>query len=125
MAFIAEHPYLEQVCRFMAIREKNGDRPWFEWTTEEYDSDVLFAWQFIQYEFFTQWAKVKSYAAKRGVKIIGDIPIYVAYDSCDVWANRDMFRTDEEGKPSSVAGVPPRLFRRRGSALGQSSLRLG
>ena len=116
--FIAEHPYIEQVCRFMAIREKNGDRPWFEWTTEEYDSDVLFAWQFIQYEFFTQWARVKSYAAERGVKIIGDIPIYVAYDSCDVWANRDMFRTDEEGKPSSVAGVPPDYFAAEGQLWG-------
>ena len=116
--FIEKNEYLAQVCRFMAIREKNGDRPWFEWENEEYDENVLFAWQFIQYEFFTQWAKIKEYAKKNGVKIIGDIPIYVAYDSCDVWANRDMFLTDKDGNPSSVAGVPPDYFAEDGQLWG-------
>ncbi len=117
-SFISENEYIEQVCRFMAIRENNGGKPWFEWQNEEYDEKTLFAWQFIQYEFFTQWEKIKKYAAERGVKIIGDIPIYVSYDSCDVWANRDMFLTDKDGKPSSVAGVPPDYFAEDGQLWG-------
>ena len=116
--FIYNNEYLAQVCRFMAIRENNGDKPWFKWENEEYNAETLFAWQFIQYEFFTQWEKVKAHANTRGVKIIGDIPIYVAYDSCDVWANREMFQTDKDGKPSCVAGVPPDYFAKDGQLWG-------
>ena len=117
-SFIAAHPYLAQVCRFMAIREANGDAPWFRWKHENYEPEVIFAWQFIQYEFFTQWDRIKSYAAGRGIKIIGDIPIYVAYDSCDVWANGGMFLTDEKGRPAAVAGVPPDYFAEDGQLWG-------
>ncbi len=116
--YIAEHEYVAQTCKFMAMREKNGGTPWYDWTTEEYDPEVLFAWQFIQYEFFTQWDEIKKYAAEREIKIIGDIPIYVSYDSADVYFNRDMFQTDENGAPSCVAGVPPDYFAEDGQLWG-------
>ena len=116
--YIADHENVAQICKFMAIRKKNGDLPWYEWTTDEYDPDVLFAWQFIQYEFFAQWEKIKKYANEKGIKIIGDIPIYVSYDSADVYFNRDMFMTDKDGKPSCVAGVPPDYFAEDGQLWG-------
>ena len=91
--FIAAHPRLEAFCRFMTLREQNGDKRWQEWTQNEVtDGETLGMWQFIQYEFFTQWAKVKEYANSKGVIIIGDIPIYVSDDSCDVWENRKLFQ---------------------------------
>ena len=109
--FINEHPRLEAFCRFMTLREQNGFIPWQKWKTNEItDSETLGTWQFIQYEFFTQWAEIKEYANSKGVSIIGDIPIYVSDDSCDVWENRELFQIDEKGYPSRVAGVPPDYF---------------
>ena len=116
--FIKNDPYLDKFTRFMAIREANGDRPWYEWTTEEYDPEILFTHKFIQYEFFRQWAEIKKYANEKGIKIIGDIPIYVAYDSSDVWGDPDMFLLDEDGKPQAVAGVPPDYFAEDGQLWG-------
>ncbi|MBK8479859.1 MAG: 4-alpha-glucanotransferase [Proteobacteria bacterium] len=71
--------------------------------------------QFAQYLFFSQWEELKAYANGQGVRIIGDLPIYVAYDSADVWAKRELFRLDAQGLPTAVAGVPPDYF----SATGQ------
>ncbi len=116
--YISEHEYISQMCLFMAMREKNAGRPWYEWSEEGYDSEVLFAWQFIQYEFFTQWERIKKYANEKGIRIIGDIPIYVSYDSADVYFNRDMFLTDGDGRPSCVAGVPPDYFSEDGQLWG-------
>ena len=70
---------------------------------------------FLQYEFDKQWRKVKKYANKKGIKIIGDLPIYVALDSADAWSNPKLFQMDEECLPSAVAGCPPDAF----SATGQ------
>ena len=112
--FIKKDAYLEKFTRFMAIREANGDAPWDEWSLEEYDEDILFAHKFIQYEFFSEWAEIKKYANGKGIKIIGDIPIYVAYDSSDVWGDPDMFLLDEDGKPQAVAGVQPDYFAKDG-----------
>ncbi len=117
--FIASHPRLEAFCRFMTLREQNGGKRWQEWTQNEVtDGETLGMWQFIQYEFFTQWAKVKEYANSKGVIIIGDIPIYVSDDSCDVWENRKLFQIDERGYPSRVAGVPPDYFAEDGQLWG-------
>ncbi len=116
--FIEKHPYLAQCCEFMALKDANNDAEWTEWTTDTYDPDVLFMWQFIQYEFFTQWEKVLNYAHQKGIRVIGDIPIYVAFDSCDVWGNRDMFQLDEGYKPTAVAGVPPDYFCEDGQLWG-------
>jgi len=116
--YIEKNPYLEAFCKFMALKESNNELPWSEWETDEYDEEILFAWKFIQYEFFTQWAEIKKYANEKGIKIIGDIPIYVSFDSCDVWSNKDKFCLDKDGKPTCVAGVPPDYFSEDGQLWG-------
>lgn len=117
--FIKSHPRIEAFSHFMTLREQNGQKPWQEWESEEItDFETLGTWQFIQYEFFTQWAKIKAYANSKGVSIIGDIPIYVSDDSCDVWENRGLFDIDEKGYPSMVAGVPPDYFAEDGQLWG-------
>lgn len=116
--FMKEHRHIDDFCRFMALKEANGGKVWSKWTVEEYDNATLFAWQFIQYEFFTQWAHIKKYANSKGIKIIGDIPIYVSYDSADVWANRSLFCLDEDGIMKKVAGVPPDYFSSDGQLWG-------
>ena len=108
--FINKNPHLDNFCRFMAIKHKNNEKPWFEWQAEDYDEEILFMWKFIQYEFFSQWAEIRKYANKKGIKIIGDIPIYVDLDSSDVWANKNLFKLDSKNNPLSVAGVPPDYF---------------
>lgn len=117
--FIESRPRIEAFCRFMTLREQNSRKPWQEWESEEItDYDLLGTWQFIQYEFFTQWAEIKKYANSKGVSIIGDIPIYVSDDSCDVWENKHLFDVDEKGYPSMVAGVPPDYFAKDGQLWG-------
>ncbi len=117
--FIASHPRIEAFCRFMTLREQNGLKTWQEWESEEItDYELLGTWQFIQYEFFTQWAEIKAYANSKGVSIIGDIPIYVSDDSCDVWENKHLFDVDEKGYPTMVAGVPPDYFAKDGQLWG-------
>ena len=116
--FILANPAIEEFCRFMAIRDSQGDRPWSEWQDESYKEEDLRFWQFVQHTFFTQWQKIKSYANEKGVKLIGDIPIYLSYDSADVWAHRDLFLLDEAGRPECVAGVPPDYFSEEGQLWG-------
>ncbi|MDP4117774.1 MAG: 4-alpha-glucanotransferase [Bacillota bacterium] len=108
--FISENPYLERFCEFMALKVSNNYKPWYQWDTMEFDQNILFMWKFIQYEFFSQWSEIKKYANKSGIKIIGDIPIYVDLDSCDVWSNKELFKLDKQDIPTSVAGVPPDYF---------------
>ncbi len=109
-SFISENPELDNFCTFMALKSANNQAPWTEWTVRNPDPDVLFMWKFIQFEFFAEWKEIKAYANSNGIKIIGDIPIYVDFDSSDVWANREMFLLDKDNKPSCVAGVPPDYF---------------
>ncbi len=79
--------------------------------------DIQF-YKFLQYEYFRQWNKVKVYANNKNISIIGDIPIFVAMDSCDVWANKHLFQLDKNGNPTSVAGVPPDYFSSTGQLWG-------
>ena len=116
--FIEENPYLKQFCQFMALKEANENKPWADWTEDSYSEETLFMWKFIQYEFFTQWAEIKKYANEKGIKIIGDIPIYVSLDSADVWANKEQFLLDEKNVPVCVAGVPPDYFCEDGQLWG-------
>ena len=116
--YIEANPHIAKCCEFMALRTANEDKPWTEWTVNTPDPDELFAWQFIQYEFHRQWAEIRAYANEKGIRIIGDIPIYVAYDSCDVWANRDQFDLDENKAPCHVAGCPPDYFAEDGQLWG-------
>lgn len=116
--FIEINPYLKQFCEFMALKEVNDNRPWYEWDKSTYNEETLFMWKFIQYEFFNQWAEVKSYANSRGIRIIGDVPIYVSLDSADVWANKNQFLLDEKNNPVCIAGVPPDYFCEDGQLWG-------
>lgn len=117
-----ERDWLEPHAEFMTLREINEGRWWLEWTVDVTGDHRLTAagrdkhaarlsvhrlWQFL---FFRQWDELRAYAHLRGVKIIGDVPIYVAHDSADVWANRVWFQLDETGRSTHVAGVPPDYF---------------
>lgn len=113
---------------FMALKGCFDGRQWQAWPEEvrlrrpaalaEYrerlQQEISF-WQYVQYLFFSQWEKLKTYANQNGISIIGDIPIYVAMDSADVWVEGDLFQLDESRRPTAVAGVPPDMF----SATGQ------
>ena len=116
--FINQNPYLAKAAEFLALRDANDSSEWQKWTVSCADEDVKFMWEFIQYEFFTQWMQIKEYANKKGIKLIGDIPIYVALDSADVWAEPNLFLLDEENYPKSVAGVPPDYFSEDGQMWG-------
>ena len=116
--FMKSHPGVERFCRFMALKKANGGKEWTEWTVDIPDEDELQTWYFSQFVFFTQWAEIKAYANKKGIKIIGDIPIYVAHDSADVWGSPEQFLLEEDGSPSAVAGVPPDYFAKDGQLWG-------
>lgn len=108
--FISAHPYLDQFCRFMSLKAANHNLPWIEWTSEQEDPETLFLWQFIQFQFFRQWNNLLDYAHSKGIQILGDLPIYVAHDSADVYFHQEQFHLDSCGNPTSVAGVPPDYF---------------
>ena len=116
--FVELRPHIKDFCIFMAKKEANDEKAWYEWTNDEIDSDTLFMWKFIQYEFLNEWADIKKYANEKGIKIIGDIPMYVALDSSDVWANKEEFLLDENNFPLCVAGVPPDYFSTDGQLWG-------
>ncbi len=116
--FLASNCQIAKAAEFLTLKTANGDAPWYEWKKTQPRADELFFWQFVQYEFFTQWQNIKLYANSKGIKIIGDVPIYVAHDSCDVWANREQFLLDEDGRPECVAGVPPDYFCEDGQLWG-------
>ncbi len=118
LAFLEKHPQIERFCRYMAIKDANGGASWENWTHEDCDEAVLWTWQFTQYEFYVQWQRIHQYAKERGISIVGDIPIYVAYDSADVWANQSLFQLDKTRRPSCVAGVPPDYFCEDGQLWG-------
>lgn len=114
----AKETYAGDVATFMALKEKNGGKCWVEWSHHTPDADTEFMWQFTQYHFFRQWHKVVAYAHTKNIRIIGDLPIYVSYDSCDVWSHREQFMLDETGHPTHVAGCPPDYFAKEGQLWG-------
>ncbi len=116
--FIEAHPHSARFCEFMALRSANGGKEWQLWKKDKYKKSDLFVWQFTQYEFFEQWNDLREYAHSKGVKIIGDMPMFVDIDSSDVYFNRDEFLLDENGDPASVAGVPPDYFSADGQVWG-------
>ena len=89
----------------------------YEFRNSVYREEYCF-WLFLQYEFNIQWAKLKEYANSKGISIIGDIPLYVAYDSADVWSHPELFKLDEDLNPTQVAGVPPDYFSEDGQLWG-------
>lgn len=122
----AEAAWLDDYALYMTIKGRHGEHEWTRWeapyrTREALDDvpseDVRF-WKVCQYWFFTQWRALKAYANGRGVRLVGDMPIYVAQDSADVWAHPDLFELGEDGHPTSVAGVPPDCFSEDGQRWG-------
>lgn len=123
-----EKEWLWDYAHFMALKDRFGGRPWNEWPRGlrlrdpkalalEADQDVHFhAW--TQWVFLHQWQRLRERAHTLGIRVIGDIPIFVAYDSADVWAHPELFELDEEGKPRVVAGVPPDYFSPTGQRWG-------
>ncbi len=129
-AFELENPWLTDYAVYMAVKELEGEKPWWEWSERharyytcikdvyDYEEKAAF-WKFVQYIFYKQWREIKKYANKKGVAVIGDMPIYVALDSADVWANLPMFLIDEKTlKVEKVAGVPPDYFSEDGQLWG-------
>ena len=108
--FMDNHKPLREAATFLALLDENSGEPWQKWKIQEPTEENLFFHEFLQYEFFTEWLQIKSYANQKGIKIIGDVPIYVALDSADVWANSEQFQLDKRKMPTSVAGVPPDYF---------------
>jgi 4-alpha-glucanotransferase len=128
---IAEHEWLEDYALFMAIAERESGREWCHWPTElvhrepqalrlmeiSCAEDIGF-WKFCQWSFDRQWSALRLYANERGVRIIGDVPIFVAYQSADVWSHQELFELDMNGRPLVVAGVPPDYFSVTGQLWG-------
>jgi len=131
-SFQAENSYwLDNYALFMALKEHFGGAAWYEWEddiklfeAEAVRSYTNLLWEkvafykFQQYIFFSQWKKLKDYANANGIEIIGDLPIYVSPDSCDVWVNRKQFQLTKGGKPEKVAGCPPDAFSADGQLWG-------
>jgi 4-alpha-glucanotransferase len=117
--FCAEKRWLDKFAEFSALKELNEGAAWTEWTRiSPPDREEVDTHKFIQFEFFRQWAALKNYCAGKGIKIIGDIPIFVAHNSADVWSHPQLFDLDERGKPRTIAGVPPDYFSATGQCWG-------
>lgn len=131
LAFEKENKWLKDYSLFMAIKNKFNNISFLDWDKEYINKDkktievfekenkqeILF-WQFLQFEFYKQFKKVKDYANKAGIKIIGDCPMFVSLDSCDVWSNPKAFQLDKDLKPTKVAGCPPDGFSPNGQRWG-------
>ncbi len=123
--------WLPDFTLFMALKEETGGRPWYEWPEKlkTRDSDELWRsrrrlqdnirfYSFVQYLFDLQWNALRQYAHENGIRIIGDVPIYVPLDSADVWSSPELFQLDENLNPTAVAGVPPDGFTADGQLWG-------
>jgi len=123
--------WLNKYASFMSLKEAHGHKAWYEWTEEhtEYDiemaakgkynsNDMAEFHMFIQYVFFGQWSLLRQHAHKKGIILIGDMPIYAAHDSADVWGEKELFTIDKKGMPKTVAGVPPDYFSENGQLWG-------
>ncbi len=123
--------WLDDYALFMALKFKNNGKPWYEWdkklamrdsnalkkASDELEKETEF-FKFIQYKFFRQWSNLKKYANDKGVEIIGDMPIYVSYDSVEAWVSPELFQFDKHKKPKDVAGCPPDDFAVTGQLWG-------
>ena len=131
-----EKQWLDDYALFMALKDANGGQAWSNWdkslrlrekkameeATEKYSEEIRF-YKMLQYLFYQQWNALKAYANEAGIEIIGDVPIYVAGDSADVWANPEQFYLDENLNPIEVAGCPPDAFSDDGQLWGNPLFR--
>ncbi|MEE8885733.1 MAG: 4-alpha-glucanotransferase [Eubacteriales bacterium] len=127
----ANDNWLRDYSLFMAVKDSFGGAPFASWDDDirfrkpeaiaswtEKLSDEIGFYEFLQYEFAREWKELKAYANERGIRIIGDIPIYVSPDSADFWAHPDLFQVDEKNMPTAVAGCPPDGFSADGQLWG-------
>ncbi|MGV8090480.1 MAG: 4-alpha-glucanotransferase [Mangrovibacterium sp.] len=132
LAFLDEHSWwLNDYCLFQAIKNDDEDLCWNQWedglkrrdqqvmdaAIHQYTDEINFH-RFVQFIFFRQWFRLKSYANGKGIRILGDLPLYISMDSSDVWANPDIFMLDDEGHMKFSGGVPPDLFSDTGQLWG-------
>lgn len=131
-AFCSENQHwLDDFALFMALQSSLDNKVWHEWPPELRDrdrhalsaaaqalQDDIFREKFFQYVFHTQWLSLKEYCNERGIKIFGDIPIYIDYNSADVWTHPELFKLNEEKRPIAVSGVPPDYFSKTGQLWG-------
>ena len=130
-AFRRENPWVDDYGLFMAIKGSRRGEPWNRWPEEirfrrrgaadtyaTVNAEEMNYYIFTQFLFFRQWKNLRAYLKEKGIELIGDLPIYVPYDSCDVWTNPDLFQLDEEGLPVAVAGCPPDGFTADGQLWG-------
>jgi 4-alpha-glucanotransferase len=132
-AFAAEHDarWLHDYALFRLLKTTHGERPWIEWppefahrdadaiaTLEEARGREVEAIKIIQFLFHYQWSTLRDHARASGIQLFGDMPVYIALDSADAWANREILQLDEDGRPSRVAGVPPDYFSEDGQLWG-------
>lgn len=123
--------WLNDYALFRILKARHGERPWPEWQPEYVRRDQqaldeletsaasqLRGIKIIQFLFYHQWQQLRRYAHSKGVTLFGDMPICIALDSSDAWANRDLLRIDDDGRPDSVAGVPPDYFSEDGQLWG-------
>ena len=121
--------WLDDYALFMSLSEKNGGRPWQEWSIEErnksqYEAlhnqckNSVLSYKLEQYRRQLLWGRIKEYAGKRGISIIGDLPIYAAPDGADTWAHPELFTLNKTGFPSLHAAVPPDYFNEEGQDWG-------
>ena len=123
--------WLHDYALFRILKSSHGERPWPEWRPEfvhrdagalarieEQEADRIRDIKIIQFLFFRQWWTLRDYAHKNGIVLFGDMPIYIALDSADAWANREILRIDKDGRPDHVAGVPPDYFSADGQLWG-------
>jgi malto-oligosyltrehalose synthase/4-alpha-glucanotransferase len=123
--------WLDDYALFIFIKQQHGGKPWFQWP-DEYKlkdrqallklekefPDELYRLKWFQYIFNRHWKELKTFCNERNISLIGDLPIYVSYDSADVWSNRELFAIDENGNATGVAGVPPDAFSADGQLWG-------
>ncbi len=131
-AFIAaNHSWLDDYALFASLKDAHGGSSWISWEPDiaTRQPEALDRWrlnlndrvslhQYVQFLFYTQWSSLKAYANAHDIRIIGDIPLFVAYDSADAWAHQELFYCDAQGKPTQVAGVPPDYFSSTGQLWG-------
>lgn len=115
--FCQQAEWLEGYASYMAMKGCHKGL-WQTWEDRDYDDDAYDFICFVQYVFYKQWMKLKHYVNEKGIKIVGDIPIYVGLDSADVFASPKNFQLNQDGYPSSVAGVPPDYFNDQGQLWG-------
>lgn len=132
-AFCADNAaWLDDYALFMALKEAHGGRAWTDWdpalvrrapgalaAARETHAQAVERRRFWQFLFYRQWSALRAHCRARGIRLFGDVPIYVAHDSADVWANQELFHLDEGGQPTVVSGVPPDMFSETGQRWGQ------